>query len=269
MGIKDIASRIFDPLGVHRAFENKGGPKYNLSRWSGGWSIQTADAAYQLILSAGQENKEAKGQLDMIKSAAAKGDPTAMKIMTYFGPIAKMVALNTGPPSTLAAKTLQKRQQKAVLSAKAKQASVMKQTAMRQAQQIKKQQEQLKTMRAAQIQRAKQESFHAKVQQRFAAEQAKFDAEAMALEDKAAALEKQLERRDISDAMREQLEGQAEAYEAEIERIKAEKAGQPEPALNITESIPSTIEGEASMMGEDYPTGAQGGAPGDVEFTEA
>jgi hypothetical protein len=171
------------------------------SRWSGDWSIQTADAAYQLIKSAGENNATSKGQLDAITAAAAKGDPVAVKVMTYFTPIAKMVELNIGPPSKLQ-------------------------------------------------------------------EQRRFDDRAGVYEDRAEALEQQLEERTISDGRREELEGEVAAYAALVARVDAAKAGEPEPELDPTESQPDIIEGEASMSGEDYPTGSQGGAPEDVEFTE-
>jgi hypothetical protein len=172
-----------------------------LSHWSGVWSIQTADAAYLLIQAAGHDDPTAKGQLDAIKAAAAEGDPTAVKIMTYFTPIAKMVELNIGPPSKL---------------------------------------------------------------QR----QRRYDARAKRYEDDAQALEKRAAERLTTDADREAFEGRAAAYDALVAAIDAEKNGEPPPVKDPTDTSPEAAEGEAEMVDEDYPTGAQGGAPGDIEFTE-
>jgi hypothetical protein len=87
--------------------------------------------------------------------------------------------------------------------------------------------------------------------------QAQWDAEAIALEDKLAAAEKQLERRDINDAMRQQLERQAAVYEAEIARIEAAQAAQ--PALAV-----APIAVAQPVAAEEAPAGE----PGDVEIEE-
>lgn len=171
------------------------------SSWSGVWSIQTADAAYLLIQAAGHDDPTAKGQLDAIKAAAAQGEPTAVKIMTYFTPIAKMVEMNIGPPSKL-----QRKQ--------------------------------------------------------------RYDAVAKRYEDEADALEKRANARLTSDQNREEFQGRAAAYDALAAAIDAQKQDEPPPVKDPTDTTPETAEGEAEMEDECYPTGAQGGAPGDIEFTE-
>jgi hypothetical protein len=229
-----------------------------MRQWSGGWSMQTADLAYQLILSAGHGNATAKGQLDAIKALAAKGDATAMKIMTYFTPIAKMVALNLGPPSKLHA-----RRMVGVLP----RASQLKQQ-----QQLRKMQEELKMRRLAQIQDVKKRSLMTKMKQRMqqdkdataaqlAAAQAQSDAEANMYEDKLAAVQRELENRDVGDAQRQQLEEQAAQFEAEIDRIKAERAAQvapptaaapaSQPAIEAPPSPPTDMEYSAVAASEE------------------
>lgn len=266
-----ILERVVDPLGVHEVFEKKGKRPGTIQlqnkdwrRWTMGWSMETADAAYRLILSAGQGNTEAKGQLDAIKAQAAKGNPTAVKIMTYFGPIAKLVAMNAGLPSQLARKQSQKAQQgqqRVAEVARKKGADMMQATIKRQQLAMQQQQRALQAQRLKQVEEAKRRSAAAKRQAVRLAEQTEY-------ENRIADLEKQLERRDISDAMREQLESQAAAYEDQIERIQAAAKGEPAPAVSPVNDSPIAAEGEAAMDPEAYPTGAQGGAPGDVEFTE-
>jgi hypothetical protein len=117
-----------------------------VEKYGGGWTIRTADAAHQLILSAGKGNAVAKGQLDAIKAAAAEGDPTAIKIMKYFAPIARMVRMNLGAPSALARKIQSKRQQGPRPAQKLQVA-------------LQKSQQQIRALRVQQAQRAKQELY--------------------------------------------------------------------------------------------------------------
>ena len=216
--------------------------------WHRGWTIKTADDAHRLIVSAGSGNAQAQGQLRAIRAAAASGDPVAMKVMALFRPVARMVQANTGAPSTVARNLLQKRQS-------------------REQQVIKRQQEQLKAMRQAQVQRIQKGKLMAQAQQRIQQERAKgmaavramqaqWDAEAIALENKLAAAEKQLERQDLANSMREQLEAQAAQYEAEIERIEAARALQASPP-GAPPAMPPLAEDEAAT-----------GEPGDVEIVE-
>jgi hypothetical protein len=243
---------ILDPLGVRKLFTGK---KKKIIKGFSGLSIQSADHAHRLIQSAGQGNAAAKGQLDMIKALAAEGDPTAIRLLACFGPIAKMVTRNLGLPSTLQARS-------------GVRGTSSQGMAQRQQLQLKRQQEQLKAMRQAQIVRVQKGRLMAQAQQRLQQEQAKgmaqvqaiqaqWDAEAIALEDKLAAAEKQLERRDINDAMRQQLERQAAVYEAEIARIEAAQAAQ--PALAV-----APIAVAQPVAAEEAPAGE----PGDVEIEE-
>jgi hypothetical protein len=171
------------------------------SRWSGGWSIHKADAAYRLIKSAGEGNAAAKAELDAITSAAAEKDPVAVRVMTYFTPIAKMVEKNIGPPSKL---------------------------------------------------REKQE----------------FEASLKVYKDKIAALEEAKTPYLVSDARVERIDGQIAAYQAVIASMEDERAGLAWDVKSPMDTHPESAEGEAEMIDEEYPTGAQGGAPGDIEFTE-
>jgi hypothetical protein len=231
---------------THKNKKKKHGPLPG--NWHRGWTIRTADDAHRLIVSAGSGNAAAQGQLNAIRKAAASGDPVAMKVMTLFRPVARMVQANTGSPSTVARNLLQKRK-------------------TREQQVIKRQQEQLKAMRQAQIQRIQKGKLMAQAQQRIAAERAKgmaavqamqaqWDAEAIALEGKLAAAEKQLERQDLANSMREQLEAQAAQYEAEIERIESARALQASPP-GAAPAVPPLAEDEAANV-----------EPGDVEITE-
>jgi hypothetical protein len=171
------------------------------TRWSGDWSIATADAAYHLIQAAGNGDPLAKGQLDAITAAAASGDPTATRIMTYFTPVARMVELDIGPPSKL---------------------------------------------------------------QR----QRRYDPRVSVYDGDITRLYKEADRPLVDDGLKESLEGRAAAYEAEVARLKVERAGDPPPVVDPRDTRPESAEGQASMDEESYPTGAQGGAPGDIEFTE-
>lgn len=219
--------------------------------WHRGWTIKTADHAHRLIVSAGSGDSQAQGQLNAIRAAAASGDPVAMKVMALFRPVARMVQLNQGSPSTVARKLLQRRQSQPSQSQPV----------------VKRLQEQLKSMRQAQIVRVQKGKLMAQAQQHLQQERAKgiaqvqavqaqWDAEAIALEDKLAATEKQLERRDIANSMREQLEAQAAQYEAEIERIEAAKVLQASPPGEAP-AVPPLAEDEAASA-----------EPGDVEIEE-
>lgn len=176
-------------------------PKKRSSRWSGEWSIHKADAAYRLIKSAGEGNAAAKAELDAITTAAAKNDPEAVKVMSFFTPIAKMVEKNIGPPSKL---------------------------------------------------REKQE----------------FEASLKVYKDKIAALEEEKKPYLVSDARVERLDGQIAAYQAVIASMEDERAGIPWDVKSPFDTDPESAEGEAEMIDEEYPTGSQGGAPEDIEFTE-
>lgn len=176
-------------------------PRKQSSRWSGDWSIHKADAAYRLMKSAGEGNAAAKAELDAITSAAAQNDPTAVAVMTYFTPIAKMVEKNIGPPSKL---------------------------------------------------REKQE----------------FEASLKVYKDKIAALEEAKTPYLISDARVEQIDGQIQAYRAVIASMEDERSGVPWDVKSPMDTHPESAEGESEMIDEEYPTGAQGGAPGDIEFIE-
>lgn len=242
---------ILDPLGVRKLFEKK----RVVVRRTAAWSIRSADAAHQLLLAAGAGNVQAQGQLNAIKAAAASGDPTATRVMALMNPVARMVQLNLGSPSMLLAR---------------RGGSFAQVPAQRQAQTIKKQQEQLKAMRQQQVQQAQKAAFHAKVQLRFKEEQDKYDAEANAYEDKIADLQKQLERRDMKDEMREQLEAQAAQYEAEIDRIEAAKAALQEAAPAVA-AVAAATAVPAAPPAAEAPAPAEEAAPvppGDVELNQ-
>ena len=258
-----LARKILDPLGVHRIFEKHAeSPR----KASGGFTMQSADRMHGLIVAAGQGNAAAKGQLDAIKAAAARGDPAALRLMKYITPIARMVEGNLGSPSSLAQRLAMSRRQPTGRPAQTTQAALQREQKTRAA--LRKAQEQIKAARQAQIQRAQKEAFHTKVQLRFQQEQAKFDAEIQAYDDKLVAVQRELEKRDWDQKTREALEGQAAAYEAEIDKLKAAKEGQPAPAVSPTDTTNESAEGEASMDEAGYPTGNQGGVPGDIEMTD-
>jgi hypothetical protein len=69
--------------------------------WFGAWDLVVADRAYDLIMSAGEGDQIARGQLDALRDAALNGDERAAEALDKFNAVALAVAAGLPQPSEL------------------------------------------------------------------------------------------------------------------------------------------------------------------------
>lgn len=220
------------------------------------WTTQTWDQAYQWLHRAAAEEPEAKRELAAVKLAAQAGHPQAAQVKTNLDAVALLVQRGLPKPSVFAAQRRGARRSPLVPGGG--------RGASPQAAVIKRQQDEIRRLKAAQIERVRRTQLHQQAQQRIAAAKAEGASAAQALEAEVEMLRRQLERRDLADDVRAQLEAQAERYEAMIDKLQTPGA--------VTEAA-TTSEAMAAEQPEaerdDAAEAVDSGAPGDVEFSNA
>lgn len=244
---------IVDPLHLRNLASARGAGKklrVNLEgKWlAASWPMTTWDAAYALLERAGMGDAAAKKELDSIKIAAHGGHPQAVAAKRNFDAVSKLIIKGLPRPSAFVASQAKRK------------AKAQQQTAT-----IRKQQEQIKEMKRAQLERARRESLQKKASLRIQQEQEKADVEIEAIQAERDLLRRQLERRELADDVRAQLEAQAEKYEAVIEELERRKSGAP-PAATVTEA---TIAERQEAEQDDSAAAYSSGVPGDVEYNDA
>ncbi len=262
---------IIDPLHLRDlATTRVSGKKLRVqinARWlARSWTMPTWDAAYALLESAGKGDKEAKKEIDAIKLAAHGGNADAQAAKVNLDAVSKLIIKGLPKPSTF---TASRRRGSPLVPGSGggaqAQAQRLAATVRKQQEQLRKQQEQLKTIKQQQLERAKRGKLMSQAQQRVAAIKSQAQKDKEALEAELDMVERKLERRDIADDMRKQLEAQAERYEAMIEEIERQKAGAPAAAAVTEATIAERQEAEQDDAAAAYPSAATG----DVEFNDA
>jgi hypothetical protein len=202
---------------------------------------------------AGAGDEAAVKQIEGIKAAAAAGHTQWQQIKRNFDAVAKLVLAGKPKPSVFVPQA--RRASPLLPGGQARRGAPTNQAAL-----IKKQAEQIRALKLAQIERAKKGALTAQTKARFEGLKAAHEVELQQYEDNLAAVQKALENRDIADDMRKKLEEQAEQYEALIEKMKTPTAAN-EPVDVVT---PEGAEALADDAAEAYPSGA----PGDTEFND-
>lgn len=224
------------------------------------WPMTIWDMAYQYLVRAGQGDAKAKAEVDGIKAAAAQGDPRAAQVKTNFDAVAKMIIKGLPKPSVFVA-----RQRRASPLVRGQQGAATDATVAKLKETIRRQQQVIQQQRQRQLQQQLRKPMEQQVAQTKAraAAAARVAARAQEQQEYQAQvdmLKQQLERRDLEDAVRKQLEDQAAQYEGLLE---AAQRGEPTAVPQGTEAeLP-----EAEQ--DDTPEAYDSGAPGDVEFSNA
>lgn len=220
------------------------------------WTMNVWDEAYDWLVAAGAGTERAVKAIADIKLAARAGHPQAVRVKQHFDAVALLVAKGLPRPSAFVA---QRRRRSPLLPGGAARPTGA------QAALVRKQAEEIKRLKAAQIERAKHERLHRQAQAKVAAVKAEAEVEVARIEDQLAAVQKVLEQRTIDDAMRKQLEAQAEQYEAQIEALKR-PAGEAAGKGALTEAtVAEAQEAQQDDSAAAYPSAA----PGDTEFNDA
>jgi len=213
------------------------------ARWFAPWSWATWDAAYALIVRAGEGDAAAKGALDAIKKNAAEGNAKAKAAKARFDAVAKLVAKGLAKPSEFVRSHRGQRpdqhsaslQRPGAAQAQARQQRQLEQ--QRRIAEVKRERERAVALRRAgharlAVRRAETEEYEGRVEQ----------------------LEGAIEQRRRQDELDAALSAQAERYEAELAK------NQVPPASGLPEGDnenPAPVD-----------IGPSGSAPGDVEFGE-
>lgn len=227
------------------------------------WDYPTWDAAYNIINRAAAGEKHSIKFLDDLKLGAAAGNGHAVRVKAGFDAAAGLVTKGLPKPSVFVAQ--HRRRSPLLPGAPGTPPATRPPVADgRAAALARKQAEEIKALKRQQLERAKKEQQRRQVQARFAAEKAAHEDEIARTKEQLAAVQKVLERRDIADEMRAQLEAQAEGYEALIDKLQTPGAAA-EPATTSEAMAAEQPEAAQDDAAEAYPSGA----PGDVEFNNA
>lgn len=218
------------------------------ARWFEPWSWAVWDAAYALIVRAGEGDAKAKGELDAIRKHAARGNKQAVMAKRRFDAVAKLVEKGLSKPSEFVRQHKTQRPDKRSDSLQRPGAA---QAYQRQEQEAEKKRRERASVihRAQALRRAQMARTQAYEEQLSQADEALAQRDSLIAQRDSIIAQRQ--QQDILEAA---LDKQAAMYEAKLE------AAQQPPASGLptgSNENPAPID-----------IGPSGSAPGDVEFGE-